>query len=77
MIITLPKYKANRCRMPYLIDLVEDNVRSRMIYPMIIFVFFIFIMFLVVAPGEIPDTIAYSMEPDTPFKAQYEINSEF
>lgn len=53
MIEHVPKYKAKKIRMPYLIDLVEDKVRSRIIYPIIILIFFIFIIFLVIKPPTI------------------------
>ena len=77
MIETIPKYKNKQCRMPYLIDLVQDNVRSRIIYPMIIFVFFIFIIFLVITPPAIDQEVSYEVKPDTPFNSQYQINQEF
>jgi len=69
MIETLPKYKQKKIRIPYLIDLVEDKVRSRIIYPIIILVFFIFIIFMVIKPPETNTDKIYDVKPDTPLNS--------
>ena len=77
MIESFPKYKRKKVRMPYLIDLVEDNVRSRMIYPCIIFVFFILIMFFALPTPPLSEEREYVVNPLTAFNSQYKINQAF
>jgi hypothetical protein len=69
MIEIVPKYKTGKIRVPYLIDLVEDKVRSRIIYPIIILVFFIFIIFLVIKAPALKEAPVYEVKPDTPLNS--------
>jgi hypothetical protein len=45
---TIPAYKHRRFRFPYLMDIVEDNVRNRCIFPLVALSFYLFIIFAVV-----------------------------
>jgi hypothetical protein len=74
----LPAYKKPpKWDLPYLIDLVKDNVRSRVVFPIVALSLYILLVFVLLDPAATPSRIPSGIVPALPFKQQYPTGSPF